>query len=151
MPGVHQRSLDRYAATQLAEIYGWTGSTAKPVTKQESWERIRVDFSPMKIAPGGHMHRKYCKAYYLRDLRQFSDWMEKSEADEPALSDDDVVYLWDDFTVIRNAVIPDKGMVFDAVTPEWQNFCATTLHFEIPEDLRYAYEQQEPETSEAAG
>lgn len=93
--------------------------------------------------------KKYCKAYYLKDLRQFSDWTEKSEADEAELSDDDVVYLWDDFTVVRSPVIPDKGLIFDAVTPEWQHFCTTALKFEIPEDLRYAYEPQE--TSEATG
>ena len=87
------------------------------------------------------MMRKYCKAYHLRDLRQFSGWTEKKEANESDLSDDDVVYLWDDFTVVRSPVIPDKGLVFDTVTPEWQSFCATTLQFEIPEDLRYAYEQ----------
>ena len=92
------------------------------------------------------MLKKYCKAYYLRDLRQFGGWAEKSEADEPKLTDEDVVYLWDDFTVVRSPVILNKGLVFDAVTPEWQNFCSTTLHFEIPEDLRYAYEQQEQET-----
>lgn len=95
------------------------------------------------------MLRKYCKAYYLKDLRQFSSWTEKSEANEPELTDDDVVYLWDDFTVVKSPVIPDKGLVFDTVTPEWQNFCTATLHFEIPEDLRYAYEQQEQDVSEA--
>jgi hypothetical protein len=95
------------------------------------------------------MLRKYCKAYYLRDLRQFSSWTEKSAADEPELTDDAVVYLWDDFTVVRSPVIPDKGLVFDTVTPEWQNFCTMTLQFEIPEDLRYAYEQKEQDASEA--
>jgi hypothetical protein len=87
------------------------------------------------------MLRKYCKAYHLKDLRQFSGWAEKREDNESELSDDDVVYLWDDFTVVRSPVIPDKGLIFDQVTPEWQDFCKTTLHFEIPEDLRYAYEQ----------
>jgi hypothetical protein len=87
------------------------------------------------------MLRKYCKAYHLKDLRQFSGWAEKREENEVELSDDDVVYLWDDFTVVRSPVIPDKGLIFDEVTPEWQDFCKTTLHFEIPEDLRYAYEQ----------
>jgi len=52
------------------------------------------------------------------------------------------VYLWDDFTVVRSPVIPDKGLVFDEVTPAWQTFCQATLKFEIPEDLRYAYEEQ---------
>lgn len=87
------------------------------------------------------MIKKYCKAYHLKDLRQFSDWTEKQEENEPELTDEDVVYLWDDFTVVKSPVIPDKGLIFDQVTPEWQQFCATTLKFEIPEDLRYAYEQ----------
>lgn len=97
------------------------------------------------------MLRKYCKAYYLKDLRQFSGWTEKHDDGEADLSDDDVVYLWDDFTVVKSPVIPDKGIVFDTVTPEWQDFCTTTLKFEIPEDLRYAYEQQTVEASEGSG
>lgn len=97
------------------------------------------------------MLRKYCKAYHLKDLREFDGWTEKSEANEPDLADDDVVYLWDDFTVVRSPVIPDKGLIFDAVTPAWQNFCATTLQFAIPEDLRYAYEEQEQPSSATPG
>lgn len=92
--------------------------------------------------------RKYCKAYHLGDLRQFHNWSEKSEENEPELSDESVVYLWDDFTVVRSPVIPDKGLIFDAVTPEWKNFCVTTLNFVVPEDLRYIYEQQDQETAE---
>ena len=94
--------------------------------------------------------RKYCKAYYLRDLRQFSNWSEKSEINEPELTDEDVVYLWDDFTVVRSPVIPDKGLIFDGITPEWQRFCAETLKFEIPEDLQYAYEERKESTQEAS-
>ncbi len=85
--------------------------------------------------------QKYCKAYHLEDLRQFYHWAEKHEGNEEELSDDDIVYLWDDFTVVRSPVIPDKGLLFDEITPEWQTFCQETLKFEIPEDLRYAYEQ----------
>lgn len=95
--------------------------------------------------------RKYCKAYHLKDLRQFASWTEKRDEDEEALSDDDVVYLWDDFTVVRSPIIPDKGLIFDTITPEWQNFCKETLHFEIPEDLRYAYEQTEKENTTSEG
>lgn len=87
--------------------------------------------------------KKYCKAYHLKALRQFSNWTEKREEDEEDLSDDDVVYLWDDFTVVRSPIIPNKGLIFDEVTPEWQAFCQETLQFEIPEDLRYAYERTE--------
>lgn len=89
------------------------------------------------------MLRKYCKAYYLRDFRQFNNWVEKKGENEPDLTDDDVAYLWDDFTVVRSPVIPDKGLVFDAITPEWKDFCVTVLLFAIPEDLRYAYEEQD--------
>lgn len=97
------------------------------------------------------MLRKYCKAYYLKDLRTFSAWTEKREADEAELTDEDVVYLWDDFTVVRSPVIPEKGLIFDTVTPEWQEFCATSLQFAIPEDLRYAYEEEEAVESQNVG
>jgi len=86
--------------------------------------------------------RKYCNAYKLGDLRQFSGWTEKREENEPELTDDSICYLWDDFTVVKSPV-QDKGVLFDAVTPEWREFCDTTLKFEIPEDLRYAYQQAE--------
>lgn len=92
------------------------------------------------------MIRKYCKAYYLRDLRPFSSWTEMREENESELSDDDVVYLWDDFTVVKSPVLPG-GVIFDKVTPEWQDFCKTMLKFEIPEDLRYAYERLEEKES----
>jgi hypothetical protein len=92
------------------------------------------------------MIRKYCKAYYLKDLRQWSRWTEKREESEEALADEDVVYLWDDFVVVRSPVLPG-GVIFDQVTPEWQEFCHTTLGFEIPEDLRYAYEKVEEKES----
>jgi hypothetical protein len=85
--------------------------------------------------------RKYCKAYHVRDLRKFAGWVEKHDENEADFSDDTVVYLWDDFSVVRSPVIPDRGLVFDDVTPEWQQFCKEVLKFEIPEDLRYAYEQ----------
>jgi hypothetical protein len=93
------------------------------------------------------MARNYCKAYYLKDLRAFPGWSEERQENEPELTDESVVYLWDDFTVVRSPVIPDKGILFEKVTPEWQAFCHTSLQFEIPEDLRFAYEQNEQEQS----
>ena len=85
------------------------------------------------------MIRKYCKAYYLKDLRPFDSWTEKCEENEPDLTNEDVVYLWDDFTVVRSPVLPG-GIIFDDVTQKWQDFCHMVLKFEIPENLRYAYE-----------
>lgn len=95
--------------------------------------------------------RKYCKAYHVRDLRAFEGWSEKHQENEPALSDDDIVYLWDDFTVVRSPVIGEKGNVFDTVTPQWQEFCRQALQFEIPADLRYAYEHATTEPAREAG
>jgi len=86
--------------------------------------------------------RKYCKAYKLEQLRQFSAWSEQGEGSDSELTDESIVYLWDDFIVVRSPV-QEKGIIFDAVTPEWRDFCTNTLHFEIPEDLRYAYQQAE--------
>ncbi|HEY4035330.1 MAG TPA: hypothetical protein VGL94_15340 [Ktedonobacteraceae bacterium] len=86
------------------------------------------------------MTRKYCKAYCLRDLRQFHYWTEKREENAPELTDDQIVYLWDDLTVVRSPIIPEKDVLFDMMTPEWQEFCNMTLQFKIPQELRYAYE-----------
>lgn len=80
--------------------------------------------------------RKYCKAYYLKDFRLFSGWTEKQGESEETLSGDDVLYLWDDFTVVRSPVISNKGLIFNEVTPAWQAFCQEQLQFALPEDLR---------------
>lgn len=90
--------------------------------------------------------RKYCKAYYLKDLQAFSGWLETQGDAE--LSEDAIVYLWDDFTVVKSPVVSHEGLILDTITPEWQNFCITTLHFQIPEDLQHAYGQSEKTFSE---
>src|SRR5215472_414263 len=116
----------------------------------------RSVFSLVQAFLGEDMIRKYCKAYYLKDLRVFEGWSEQREEKEAELTDEDVVYLWDDFVVVRSPVLPG-GVIFDQVTEVWQEFCHTTLGFEIPEDLRYAYEQneeterteEEPETAQS--
>jgi hypothetical protein len=77
-----------------------------------------------------HMHT-YCKAYKLRDIRQFSDWAEKPAENAPELSDDAIVYLWDDYTVVQSP-IQNTRVLFDAVTPAWQDFCTQTLQFSVP-------------------
>lgn len=75
--------------------------------------------------------RNYCKAYKLRELRQFSGWVEQSSEQEAGLADDDIVYLWDDYSVARTPV-QERGTLFEAVTPEWQAFCRSTLAFTLP-------------------
>jgi len=80
--------------------------------------------------------KNYCKAYYLKDMRQFSAWKEISAAESAALSDETIVYLWDDLTVVRSPAASEQNVLWEDVTEEWQNFCQTILSFEIPEDLR---------------
>ncbi len=87
------------------------------------------------------MSRTYCKAYHLKDFRQFPGWSEQAKAGEADLADDAIVYLWDDFTVVQTPIGTETGLLWDQVTPDWQEFCQTTLHFEIPEDLRFVYEE----------
>ena len=86
--------------------------------------------------------RKYCKAYHLRDVRQFSGWDAQTP---PELTDDSIVYLWDDYTVATSP-IHQNTVIFAHVTPQWQEFCTQILNFTIPEDLRYAYPQGDAPT-----
>jgi hypothetical protein len=79
--------------------------------------------------------RTYCKAYLVREFRQFSGWNEQQDEDSQRLSDEDICYLWDDCTVVKSPVEPG-GVVFDTITPEWESFCRTVLQFEIPDDVR---------------
>lgn len=80
----------------------------------------------------------YCKAFYVGRLREFPGWAERPEAagddpaDAPALVDEDLVYLQEDYTVTRGIFI-DEDTVFDNVTPDWIEFCRDTLNFVLPE------------------
>jgi hypothetical protein len=94
--------------------------------------------------------RKYCKAYKLEALRQFSGWTEKTPEDGSTLTDEDICFVWDDFTVQAKSPFSEQGIIFDNVTPEWKAFCKDTLNFEIPEDLRYAYEEEEAGDSQSS-
>ena len=92
--------------------------------------------------------RPYCKAYYLRDLRKFSDWSEKREnwkinkywSDEiksdfeKNLNDDDVVFVHDDLSVTKS-MWRKEHVIYDSLTPDWEAFCKRELKFSIPEDL----------------
>jgi hypothetical protein len=84
----------------------------------------------------------YCKAYLLKDLRQFEGWSEKYQEGEEQLPDDHLGFVWDDFTVTKAALSGDQhGYIYDNVTPEWKAFCKDVLNFEIPEDLRELYQE----------
>ncbi|NJL19903.1 MAG: hypothetical protein HC895_02295 [Leptolyngbyaceae cyanobacterium SM1_3_5] len=70
---------------------------------------------------------KYCKAYLVQQFRQFEQWQEGDRS----LKEDDILYLQENY-VVTDGIFKDENIVFDRVTPEWQNFCQTVLQFEIP-------------------
>jgi ankyrin repeat protein len=86
--------------------------------------------------------RNYCKAYHLKDFFQFAGWSESrinwkksaDEADDKPLGDDDVVFLHQDYTVTQS-IWANENVIFNNVTPEWQDFCDTVLGFKVPDDL----------------
>ena len=86
---------------------------------------------------------KYCKAYYIKELRAFDGWAEKAENARPeetdngetvarTLTDDDFLYLQENY-VVTDGIFKDENIIFDGVTPDWIEYCQTTLEFEIPE------------------
>jgi hypothetical protein len=79
--------------------------------------------------------RTYCKAYKLGALRAFPGWIEQPLASGTILSQDDICFIWDDFTVQAESPLVEQNFIFEAVTPEWQAFCRDTLQFDIPKDV----------------
>lgn len=88
---------------------------------------------------------KYCKAYMINRLREFNGWTENAqnarkekcqtndvETEGPRiLTEDDYLYLQEDYTV-TDGIFLGKNVIFDNVTPEWEEYCKNTLKFEIP-------------------
>ena len=66
------------------------------------------------------------------------NWKETISADENGnlreLSDSDVVFLHQDFTVTQ-LIWPGENVIFNQVTPEWLEFCEQELQFRVPDDL----------------
>ena len=92
-------------------------------------------------ANGDSTSRDYARAYLLGELRKFNDWREEKEsipADENGnsrrLSDGDVVFLQQDFTVTE-LIWPGENVIFNRITPEWIDFCTQELQFKVPDDF----------------
>lgn len=100
----------------------------------------------------------YCKAYTIQWFREFEGWDNdtpilrrekektngKEEEVERELTDDDHLYLQENFTV-TDGIFLDENVVFDKITPEWIDFCKNRLRFEIPADLRRPEEGEKAE------
>ncbi|MEM6754758.1 MAG: hypothetical protein AAF630_17520 [Cyanobacteria bacterium P01_C01_bin.38] len=73
---------------------------------------------------------KYCKAYLLKQFRQFDRWNENQEVNQE-LTEDSVFYLQENY-VVTDGIFKDENIIFDNVTDEWKDFCHHILEFEIP-------------------
>ena len=74
--------------------------------------------------------RTYCRAYFLRDLRAYAGWASGVDTDQADFGDDDIVYLWDDYTVVRSPVLADQGVLWASSTEQWRAFCTDALGFD---------------------
>lgn len=81
---------------------------------------------------------KYCKAYEIKKLMEFPGWAENVKNTEAQVSGEigkeqtrrDFYYLQENFTV-TDGIFLDENVVFDAVTPEWIEFCRDAFKFEV--------------------
>jgi len=94
------------------------------------------------------LQRKYCKAYHLCQLRQFSGWREKKieeampkdhasgagQTQAIKLADDAIVFVHEDFAVTAD-IWRHENVIFDQATSAWTEFCVTSLNFKVPDDL----------------
>jgi hypothetical protein len=108
---------------------------------------------------------RYCKAYSVEQLRTFAGWTEKLENLAPleneedgttqprtTLAADDYLFLQENY-VVTDGIFLDEHVIFDAATPEWQEFCTKELAFEIPDYKRFEETQPvaaDPAAAEAA-
>lgn len=88
---------------------------------------------------------RYCKAYPIQRFREFSGWIEIAENARKEtkqvdgkeievireLTDADYLYLQEDFTV-TDGIFLEENVIYDDVSPQWKEFCAQTLKFEVP-------------------
>lgn len=72
---------------------------------------------------------KYCKAYEIEKLMEFPGWAENVKNTNGQASGG-FYYLQENFTA-TDGIFLDENVVFDAVTPEWVEFCRDTLKFEV--------------------
>ena len=99
--------------------------------------------------------KKYCRAYYLRDVRRFPSWSEKKDAGAGEASkdreraDDDIVFVHQDYTVTQS-MYHNENVLYDRVTDEWVHFLERTLAFKVPDDLDLIVSKNEPEVVPAA-
>lgn len=99
--------------------------------------------TPPRFTPTSHdKRRNYQAAFKLWQLRLFDEWNEDAwrggefEYQSDQLQDMDIVYLQDNYVVMRGTYINRELNVVwpeSKVTEKWKLFCQQQLKFEIPE------------------
>lgn len=88
---------------------------------------------------------KYCKAYQVKNFRDYPGWSmktenarkDKKEVDgketevQRELDDEAILYLQENY-IVTDGIFKDENIIFDNVTDEWKEYCHGTLAFEIP-------------------
>jgi hypothetical protein len=72
-------------------------------------------------------------------LSSFPDWngafsSEQQTGAPEATETRDYLFLQENLVVTTGAYL-DEGIVFDVITPEWEQFCREELKFSIPADV----------------
>ena len=82
---------------------------------------------------------RYCKAYPANRFRQFAGWSEQrhtaAQADDGSLSIDEEYFFLNENLIVTEGVFMDEDIVFDQVSPQWEEFCRKELDFQIPQDV----------------
>jgi len=89
--------------------------------------------------------RQYCKAYHLGSLRKYPAWNEtrvnwkknmgkNNDEEESLFNDEKIVFIHHDYTVTES-VWHNENVIFNQPDSEWEEFCATSLKFWIPDDV----------------
>ena len=105
---------------------------------------------------------RYCKAYQVESFRKFPQWKEnlenlrketkyedgkEIEIIRNELTDDDVLYLQEDF-VVTDGIFKNECVIFGDVTDEWKAFCTNELDFAIPDYVTEMSEDEQPASDE---
>ena len=78
---------------------------------------------------------RYCRVYPLTALAEYERWAANVKDYKPEQGiHPDYAFVQENY-VVTSGVLLDEQIIFDAVTPEWQEFCVKVLQFEVPSEL----------------
>jgi hypothetical protein len=85
---------------------------------------------------------KYCKAYKIQQVREFSGWQDKPKPDGKGLADDDLCFVWENLNLTESC-FDETTVLLEASTPGWAEFAREKLAFKVPDDLLAANQPAE--------